>query len=86
MKGRGTLKERISATKPILEDLRLRKGERLKEFSEIQSQIGCILAEIAGNNDTKNYTDLLVDERDLTVKRLAALKSRLKVLESEKVN
>lgn len=84
-KGRGTLKDQISAIKPFLEDLRLRKKDRIKEFSEIQSQIVQICGEIAGNGQSKNYADPQVDENDLTVKRLGELKSHLKELQNEKV-
>lgn len=84
-KGKGTLKDQISAIKPILEELRLRKKQRVKEFSEIQSQIACICAEIAGNGQSKNYGDPEVNEHDLTAKRLAELNLHLKELQSEKV-
>lgn len=84
-KGRSTLKDQISAIKPFLEDLRMRKKERVKEFSEIQSQIIQICGEIAGNGLSKNFAGPQVDENDLTVKRLGELKSHLKELQNEKV-
>ncbi|PON41668.1 Microtubule-associated protein, MAP65/Ase1/PRC [Trema orientale] len=83
-KGKGTLKEQILAFKPVLEDLRLRKKERVDEFLEIQSQIAHISAEIAGNGQSKNYGDPQIDEHDLTVKRLAELKLHFKELQNEK--
>ncbi|XP_015876119.3 65-kDa microtubule-associated protein 5 isoform X2 [Ziziphus jujuba] len=83
-KGRSTLKDQISAIKPFLEDLRMRKKERVKEFSEIQSQIIQICGEIAGNGLSKNFAGPQVDENDLTVKRLGELKSHLKELQNEK--
>ena len=84
-KGRGTLKDQISAVKPFLEDLRSRKIERVVEFSETQSLIVQIRAEIAGNGQSKNHADPQFNEHDLTVKRLGELKSYLKELQSEKV-
>ncbi|XP_024021141.1 65-kDa microtubule-associated protein 5 [Morus notabilis] len=84
-KGKGTLKDQISAIKPILEELRLKKKQRVEEFSEIQSQIACICAEIAGNGQSKNYGDPQVNDNDLTAKRLAELKLHLKELQTEKV-
>lgn len=85
-KGRGTLKDQISAVKPLLEDLRSRKIERVEEFSETQSLIAQICAEIAGSGQPKNCADPQVSERDLTVKRLGELKSYLKELQNEKVS
>ncbi|KAF3448749.1 hypothetical protein FNV43_RR09462 [Rhamnella rubrinervis] len=83
--GRGTLKDQLSAVKPFLEDLRSRKIERVEEFSETQSLIVQIRAEIAGNGQPKNNADSQLNEHDLTVKRLGELKSYLKELQSEKV-
>uniref|UniRef100_A0A2N9EMT8 Uncharacterized protein n=1 Tax=Fagus sylvatica TaxID=28930 RepID=A0A2N9EMT8_FAGSY len=83
--GRGTLKEQISAIKPILEELRSKKQERIKEFSEIQSQIVYICAEIAGHGQSNSSSDPQVNERDLTVKTLGELKSHLQELQNEKI-
>ncbi|GMY22873.1 65-kDa microtubule-associated protein 5 isoform X1 [Fagus crenata] len=85
LKGRGTLKEQISAIKPILEELRSKKQERIKEFSEIQSQVVCICAEIAGHGQSNSSSDPQVNERDLTVKTLGELKSHLQELQNEKI-
>lgn len=82
---RGTLKDQLSAVKPILDDLSLKKEKRVKDFSEIQSQIVRISAEIAGNGVSKNVGDPGVDERDLSVKRLGELQSHLEELHKEKV-
>ncbi|KAL5539558.1 hypothetical protein UlMin_045319 [Ulmus minor] len=82
--GRGTLKDQISAIKPIFEDLKLRKKARVEEFAAIELQIGCILEEISGNDQSKNYGYPKVDEDDLTLKRLVELKSHLKELQNEK--
>lgn len=84
-KGKAILKEQILAFKPILEDLRSRKKERVDEFLEIQSQIARICAEIAGNGQPKIYSNQQTDECDLSVKRLTELKLHLKELQNEKV-
>nr|XP_023884164.1 65-kDa microtubule-associated protein 5 isoform X2 [Quercus suber] len=81
----GTLKEQISAIKPTLEELRSKKQERIKEFSEIQSQIVHICAEISGHGQSNNSSDPQVNERDLTVKKLGELKSHLQELQNEKI-
>ncbi|XP_059429033.1 65-kDa microtubule-associated protein 5 isoform X1 [Corylus avellana] len=83
-RGRGTLKEQISAIKPILEELRSKKQERIKQFSEIQSQVVRICAEIAGNGQS-NSSDPQVNECDLTVRKLGELKSHLQELQTEKI-
>lgn len=82
---RGTLKDQLSALKPILDDLSLKKEKRVKDFSAIQSQIVRISAEIAGNGVSKNVGDPGVNERDLSVKRLGELQSHLEELHKEKV-
>uniref|UniRef100_A0A5B7A2X2 Putative microtubule-associated protein 5 isoform X1 n=1 Tax=Davidia involucrata TaxID=16924 RepID=A0A5B7A2X2_DAVIN len=83
-KAKLTLKEQISVVKPVLEDLRLKKQERIKEFSETQLQIVRICSEIAGNGHFINTANPQVNERDLTVKTLGELKSHLQELQSEK--
>ena len=83
--GKGTLKDLITSIKPILEDLRSRKKERIDEFAEIQSQIAAICAEIAGSGQSKDHGDPQIEEHDLTAKRLSELKFHLKELQSEKV-
>lgn len=86
-KGKGTLKQQISAIKPTLEELKSKKEQRLKEFSETQLQIACISAEIAGDeNAIKSADRQQVDGRDLTVKKLGELMAHLKELQNEKVN
>ncbi|XP_026412901.1 65-kDa microtubule-associated protein 5-like isoform X1 [Papaver somniferum] len=81
---KGTLKDQISAIKPVLEDLRRKKDERVKEFQKIQSQIVQLLAQLAGNAHHDNSSDPQVDECDLTVVKLGELKSQLQELQREK--
>ena len=84
-KGKGPLKQQISAVNPVLDELRLKKQERMKDFYETESQIARICIEIAGNDRSIDSADPEIDERDLTVKRLGELKSHLKELQNEKV-
>lgn len=81
---KSTLKERISAIRPILDDLRLKKKKRIKEFSETQLQIGQIRADISGNGQFVISAESQVNEGDLTVKKLGELKSQLQELQYEK--
>lgn len=81
---KGTLKQKISALSPILEDLRMKKQERIKEFSETQLQIDQICAAIAGNDQFISSVETQINEQDLTSKKLGELKSQLQELQSEK--
>jgi len=71
--------------KPILDELRVKRGQRVKEFLEIESQIICVCAEIAGNDQFINNAEAQLDEHDLTEKRLAERRSHLEDLQNEKV-
>ncbi|GMI70123.1 microtubule-associated protein 65-5 [Hibiscus trionum] len=84
-RGKGALKQQISYIRPVLEELRSKKKQRVKEFTETQSQIAQICAEIAGNGQSMLLSDPEVDERDLTVKKLGELKSHLQELQNEKI-
>lgn len=84
-KSKGSLKEQLSAIKPVLEDLRLKKEDRIKALAEIQAQIVWITTEIAGNIASFTSDDAGINERDLTVKKLGELKSHLEELQTEKV-
>ncbi|XP_010545245.1 PREDICTED: 65-kDa microtubule-associated protein 1-like [Tarenaya hassleriana] len=77
----GTIKEQLSAIAPVLEQLWKQKDERVKEFSDVQSQIQKICGEIAGslNNEAP-----IVDESDLSLKKLDDYQSQLQDLQKEK--
>ncbi|GFQ00780.1 65-kda microtubule-associated protein 2 [Phtheirospermum japonicum] len=47
----GTIKEQLEAIAPALEKLWKQKDDRIREFSDVQSQILKITAEIAGKNE-----------------------------------
>lgn len=77
----GTIKEQLAAIAPVLEQLWKQKDERVREFSDVQSQIQKICAEIAGslNNEAP-----VVDESDLSLKKLDEYQSQLQELQKEK--
>lgn len=81
---KGTLKEQVAMLKPLLEELRRKKEQRVKDFLEVQLQIVKICAEIAGNSHLVSSASPQVDERDLTIKRLEELKSQLQELQRDK--
>lgn len=82
----GTLKEQLNSITPALKEMQLRKDERVKQFRAVQSQIQKISAEIAGRseyNDTSS--SIVVNESDLSLKRLEEYQNELQRLHNEKV-
>ncbi|KAJ9182602.1 hypothetical protein P3X46_006582 [Hevea brasiliensis] len=81
-KSSGTIKEQLAAIAPALEQLWKQKEDRVKEFSDVQSQIQKLCGEIAGNVNV-NETPA-VDETDLSLKKLDEYHSQLQELQKEK--
>ncbi|KAF3341389.1 microtubule-associated protein 5-like protein [Carex littledalei] len=79
---KGTLKEQVAMIKPLLDALRSKREERIKELMALQVQITLLSSEIAGN--VHNTRPAQVDERDLSVKKLSELSSQLEELQKEK--
>ncbi|KAK8694596.1 hypothetical protein V6N13_072144 [Hibiscus sabdariffa] len=69
-KGKVTLKQQKSYIRPILDELR---KQRVKKFTENQSQIALICAEIANNGQSMLPFDPEIDECDFTIKKLGKL-------------
>lgn len=82
---KGNIKEKISNIQPVLENMKSKKQERMKEFLDTETQIAQICAEIAGNDQALRSAKIQVNELDLTTKKLQELKLRLQDLQSEKV-
>ncbi|KAI3703805.1 hypothetical protein L1987_74000 [Smallanthus sonchifolius] len=78
----GTIKELLAAIAPALEQLWLKKEERIKEFSDVQRQIQKIRGEIAGSNE--RVPNVTVDESDLSLKKLKEFHDHLQELQKEK--
>ncbi|KAE8680244.1 65-kDa microtubule-associated protein 1 [Hibiscus syriacus] len=81
-KASGTIKEQLAAIAPALEQLWKQKEERVKEFSDVQSQIQKICGEIAGNASELGAP--AVDESDLSLKKLDEYQVKLQDLQKEK--
>ncbi|KAL9441688.1 hypothetical protein AB3S75_020232 [Citrus x aurantiifolia] len=79
----GTIKEQLAAIAPALEQLWKQKEERVKEFSDVQSQIQKICGEIAGNLSLGHQAPS-VDESELTLKKLDEYQAQLQELQKEK--
>lgn len=80
----GTLKEQLDSITPALQEMRLRKEERLNQFRAVQGQIQKISAEIAGDSNDAPST-IAVNENDLSLKRLEEYQNELQRLYNEKV-
>lgn len=82
-KASGTINEQLASIAPALEQLWKQKEERLKEFSDVQSQIQRICGEIAGNLSLTEQAPE-VDEADLSLKKLNEYQAQLQELYKEK--
>lgn len=70
-----------------MEQLRKQKEERIEEFSDVKLQIKKIQVEIAGNLNVGEHTGKpVVDEDDLSLKKLDEYQSQLQELQREKVS
>ncbi|XP_022855222.1 65-kDa microtubule-associated protein 1-like [Olea europaea var. sylvestris] len=78
----GSIKEQLAAIAPALEKLWKQKDERMKEFSDVQSQIQKICSEIAGISGQEESP--AVDECDLSLKKLDEFHAQLQELQKEK--
>ncbi|RWR87373.1 Microtubule-associated protein [Cinnamomum micranthum f. kanehirae] len=79
----GSLKEELRAIVPQVEEMRKRKNDRLNQFKEVLEQIQKISKEIFGPGDYKP-SNFVVDETDLSMRKLDELHGHLLVLQKEK--
>ncbi|KAL6557229.1 hypothetical protein OROMI_017579 [Orobanche minor] len=79
----GSLKKELQAIMPQLEDMKKERDERKSQFAEVLKQINSISKELSGPTD-ENFTAMVIDEHDLSMKRLDDLRSRLLLLQKEK--
>lgn len=81
----GTLREQLDSITPALKEMRLRKEERLSKFRSVQSQILKLSAEIDGHSDNiTTPSNFIVNENDLSLKKLDEFNSELQRLRNEK--
>ncbi|CAN6204623.1 unnamed protein product [Urochloa humidicola] len=84
-KGVVSLKEQLAAVVPVLENLRCKKEERIKQFSDIRSQIEKIRYELSEYNDQgDNTSSLAADEQDLSTRKLNSYQAQLHTLQKDK--
>ncbi|XP_057446426.1 65-kDa microtubule-associated protein 3-like isoform X2 [Lotus japonicus] len=77
----GSLKEELARIHPELEEMRKRKLERRNHFVEVQEQIQSTSNEIYG---LVEYIPAIVDETDLSLRKLEELHRQLHALQKEK--
>lgn len=82
-----SLKEQLASVTPLVEDLRSKKEERLKQFADIRAQIEKISGEISGYNHHTNTMIgcLTLEEQDLSLRNLNECQTHLRTLQKEKV-
>ncbi|AES75903.2 putative microtubule-associated protein, MAP65/Ase1/PRC1 [Medicago truncatula] len=76
-----SLKEELAMILPELEEMQKRKYERRNQFKEVQEQIHSISNEISGPSEN---VPLVVDETDLSLRKLEELHRQLHTLQKEK--
>ncbi|KAK1305744.1 65-kDa microtubule-associated protein 3 [Acorus calamus] len=79
-----SLKEELKAIVPQLEEMRKRKSDRRIQFLEVLEKIQKASVEI-GSVDV-NMSMMVVDETDLSLKRLEELQKQLQALQKEKAD
>ncbi|KAE9450858.1 hypothetical protein C3L33_17257, partial [Rhododendron williamsianum] len=80
-----SLKEQIAYVTPLVEDLKLKKEERVKQFVELKAQIDKITAEVSGYGHLINAASSLnLEEQDLSLRKLTEYQTELQTLQKEK--
>lgn len=80
------LKEQLASIAPLVEDLKAEKEERLKQFTDVKTQIEKITGEISGYGKVINgMSSLNLEENDLSLRKLSEYQTRLRSLQNEKV-
>ncbi|ERN13287.1 hypothetical protein AMTR_s00041p00052230 [Amborella trichopoda] len=68
---------------PQLEEMRKRKVDRINQFSDVLGQIQKISREISGST-LHNSSKIIVDESDLSLRKLEEFHNQLQALQKEK--
>ena len=80
------MKEQLDSITPALREMQLRKQERVKQLQTVQSHIQKISSEIAGKSECDDSSSrIVVNENDLSLKKLEEYQIELQRLHNEKV-
>ncbi|XP_043721779.1 65-kDa microtubule-associated protein 6-like isoform X2 [Telopea speciosissima] len=77
-----TLKEQLASVSPLVEDLKMKKEERIKQFSDLKAQIEKISGEISGYTQPNGAVTMEV--QDLSLRKLTEYQTCLHNLQKEK--
>jgi len=82
-----SLKQKLASITPLVEELKKKKDERLKQFEDVKTQIEKISGEIFGFHSVNNAlsSTAVEDEHDLSLRRLNEYQTHLRTLQKEKV-
>ncbi|KAL3837914.1 hypothetical protein ACJIZ3_022505 [Penstemon smallii] len=80
----GSLKAELRAILPEIEEMQKRKYDRKNQFIEVLEEIQSIKNEIYGSGGGYALNDTVVDETDLSLRKLEELQSELQGLRKEK--
>ncbi|KAG4917318.1 hypothetical protein JHK85_055599 [Glycine max] len=81
-----SLKQKLASITPLVEELKKKKDERLKQFEDVKTQIEKISGEIFGFHSVNNAlsSTAVEDEHDLSLRRLNEYQTHLRTLQKEK--
>ncbi|CAN4081008.1 unnamed protein product [Withania somnifera] len=80
-----SLKDQLGLILPLVDDLKAKKDERVKQFADIKGQIEKITSEISGCcNIINSLSTLNLEEHDLSTRKLSECQSHLRALQKEK--
>ncbi|XP_060196401.1 65-kDa microtubule-associated protein 6-like [Lycium barbarum] len=80
-----SLKEQLALVTPLIDDLRVKKDERVKQFADVKAQIDKISSEISEYFNIINAMSSLNQENhDLSLRNLSEYQSHLRALQKEK--
>lgn len=80
-----SLKGQLASVTPLVEELKHKKEERVKQFADIKSQIDKITGEISGyGHIVGSLSTLNLEEQDLSLRKLMEYQSNLRSLQKEK--
>ncbi|CAN4113892.1 unnamed protein product [Withania somnifera] len=80
-----SLKEQLALVSPLIDDLRVKKDERVKQFADVKTQIDKITSEISGYSNIINaVSSLNLEDHDLSLRNLSEYQSHLRALQKEK--
>ncbi|KAF3432050.1 hypothetical protein FNV43_RR26789 [Rhamnella rubrinervis] len=80
-----SLKQKLASVAPLVEDLKMKKDERMMQFADIKAQIEKISGEISGYNYLNGaISSLSLDDQDLSLRKLTEFQTHLRTLQKEK--